>query len=668
MSADIHDILSRYWGYDSFRPLQEDIIRSVLDRRDTLGLLPTGGGKSITFQVPAMALDGVTIVVTPLISLMKDQVDNLRSRGVKAVYLHAGLSRAENRLALDRCRYGKVKLLYVSPEKLQSRRFIDELRDIPVSLIVVDEAHCISQWGYDFRPSYLRIADLRSLAPDAPVLALTASATPEVVNDIMDSLGFKSRNLFARSFARDNISYIVRNGDDKERQLLRVLRGTSGSAIVYVRSRRRTRETAQWLLSEGISADFYHAGLSPEDKEERQNRWKSGETRVIVATNAFGMGIDKPDVRAVVHLDTPSSLEEYYQEAGRAGRDGLPAYAVLLASSVDKGRLTRSIDERFPDKDYCRRVYELAGNFTGVPVGSGYNEVYEFNFPLFCKRFDLRPVPADSALRLLTRAGYIDYVEELNTGSRVIILLAKHELYSLTLQPVVDKVFQTILRTYTGLFSDYVYINETLIARQAELTEQTVYDSLLTLSRLHALHYVPRKSTPYLCYTTARELPRYLTFPRAVYEDMRRRLQLRVEAMKRFAFDSSACRVNTMLRYFGETPTTPCGKCDVCRSRRPNTPHPQSPNTTPANTTSSTAINPTTSTNTANTVPTEGIASPIPTLRESLTYMLSHSPRPISYLIDNAPAPESDVIDTLRSMLDDHTVTTDGLLFTLLHP
>lgn len=632
MSADIHAILSRYWGYGSFRPLQEDIIRSVLDRRDTLGLLPTGGGKSITFQVPAMALDGVTIVVTPLISLMKDQVDNLRSRGIKAVYLHAGLSRAENRLALDRCRYGKVKLLYLSPEKLQSRRFIDDLRDIPVSLIVVDEAHCISQWGYDFRPSYLRIAGLRQLAPDAPILALTASATPEVVADIMDSLGFRQHNLFARSFARDNISYIVRNGDDKERQLLRVLNGTTGSAIVYVRSRRRTRETAQWLMSEGISARYYHAGLSPEEKDERQNSWKSGETRVIVATNAFGMGIDKPDVRAVIHLDTPSSLEEYYQEAGRAGRDGLPAFAVLLASGVDKGRLTRMIAERFPDKDYCRRVYELAGNFTGVPVGSGYNEVYEFNFPLFCKRFDLRPVPTDSALRLLTHAGYIEYIEELTTRSRVIILLAKHELYNLRLDPGVDKVFQAILRTYTGLFADYVYINESVIARHTSLTEQAVYESLLTLNRLHVLHYVPRKSTPYLLYTTSRELPRHLTFPRAVYEDMRRRLELRVEAMKRFAFDSSECRVNTMLRYFGENPVEPCGKCDVCRSRR----HKPSPPVTSG-----------------------------PTLRDSLAYMLSQAPRPLHYLTANAAASEPEVVDALRSMLDDGIITTDGLLFTL---
>ena len=612
--------------------MQEEIIRSVLDGRDTLGLLPTGGGKSITFQVPAIALDGVTIVVTPLISLMKDQVDNLRERGVKAVYLHAGLTRAEHRLALDRCRYGRVKLLYVSPEKLQSPRFIDELRDVTVGLIVVDEAHCISQWGYDFRPSYLKINDLRKRVPSVPVLALTASATPEVVDDIMARLGFRERNLYARSFYRDNLSYIVRNGDDKERQLLRVLNGTSGTAIVYVRSRRRTRETAEWLLREGVSAEFYHAGLSPEEKEVRQNRWKSGETRVIVATNAFGMGIDKPDVRAVVHLDTPSSLEEYYQEAGRAGRDGLPAYAVLLASSVDKGRLTRFISERFPDKEYCRRVYELAGNFAGVAVGAGFNQVYEFNFALFCKRFDLRPVQADSALRLLTAAGYVEFIEELSTQSRVMMLLTKRELYDVRLEGDTDKVFQLILRTYTGLFADYVYINEGVISRRTGLSEQAVYEALLALNRMHVLHYVPRKSTPYLYYPTSRELPRYVTFPRAVYEDMRQRLQQRVEAMKRFAFDSGECRVNTMLRYFGETPAEPCGKCDVCRSRRQLATRP---------------------------------SASVPTLRDSLIHMLSQQPRTLPYLTTTAAAPEQEVIETLRHLLDDGTATTDGLTFRL---
>lgn len=631
MRTAIRDILHRYWGYDSFRPLQEEIILSILNGNDTLGLLPTGGGKSITFQVPALALDGLTIVVTPLISLMKDQVDNLRQHNIKAIYLHSGLSRAENRLAIDRCKYGKVRLLYVSPEKLQSERFVDELRFLDIRLIVVDEAHCISQWGYDFRPSYLRINSLRTLFPDAPILALTASATPEVADDIMTRLQFRSRNLFSRSFSRDNISYIVRNGDDKEQQLLRILNATTGSAIVYVRSRRRTREIAELLTKNGFTADFYHAGLAPEDKNDKQNRWKDDQIRIIAATNAFGMGIDKPDVRTVIHYDLPSSLEEYYQEAGRAGRDGLPSYAVLLASPSDKARLTRRISEQFPPKDLIRRIYELAGNFVEVAVGDGYNQVYEFNFPLFCKQFDIRPTEAHSALRLLTQAGYFEYIEELSTRSRLMVLLTKHELYGIRLDEETDRIFQLILRTYSGLFADYVYISEAVIARRTELSEQSVYEALLRLTRMHVIHYIPRKSTPYLYYTTSRELPRYIELPRSVYEDMRARLEQRISAMKQFAFDTFECRVNTMLRYFGESPLQTCGKCDVCRktariNRQPTTPI---------------------------------------SLHDSLLYMISQQPRSLSYLLANASGSEAEIISTLRQLLDNRSITTDGITYSI---
>lgn len=609
--------------------MQLEIITSILAGRDTLGLLPTGGGKSITFQIPALAMDGLTIVVTPLISLMKDQVDNLMARGIKATYLHSGLSRSEHRLAMDRCRLGRVKLLYLSPEKLQSKNFIEQLRLMDVSLIVVDEAHCISQWGYDFRPPYLRISSLRDVFPQAPVLALTASATPEVADDIMKVLHFRERNMFALSFARHNLSYIVRYCDHKEQKVVDILNAVPGTAIIYVRSRKRTREIASSLQKAGISADFYHAGLAPEDKDEKQNRWKAGTTRVMVATNAFGMGIDKPDVRVVVHHDLPSSLEEYYQEAGRAGRDGLPAFAVIIASRNDKGVLTRRLNESFPPKDYIGRVYELAGNFLDVAVGDGYNNVYEFNFNLFCQRFKLAPVPALSSLSLLTQAGYINFIDEITTRSRVMVLLNKSQLYSLDIPDDTDRVFQLLLRTYTGLFSDYVYISEPLMASRLNMSEETVYNSLLTLSRIHAIHYVPKKSTPYILYTTSREEPKYVKMPKTVYEQQRDRLKRRIEAMKAFTFSADECRVNIMLRYFGEHPVKPCGKCDVCRSnRQTDRQHTDSETTT---------------------------------LRESITYLASQpGGHEITYILSQLSQPRETILLTIRELIDRGELTLNG--------
>jgi len=615
--AEPHYILRKYWGYEDFRPLQEDIITSVLAGRDTLGLLPTGGGKSLTFQVPSMLLPGLTLVVTPLISLMKDQVDNLRDRGIKATYFHAGLTRAEQKLGMDRCRLGKIKILYVSPEKLRSEPFTAQLRQMNVSLIVVDEAHCISQWGYDFRPSYLKIGELRSHFPEVPVLALTASATPEVVDDIMDKLLFRERNVYAKSFARDNLSYIVRNDFDKERQLLRVLGNTVGSAVVYVRSRRRTREIADMLVSSGISADYYHAGLAPEDKNEKQARWKGDEVRVMVATNAFGMGIDKPDVRVVVHFDLPGSLEEYYQEAGRAGRDGKPAFAVLLTAKTDKARLTRMVTDAFPDKELIRRVYEMAGNFVNVAVGSGYDKVFEFNFDLFVKTYDLPPLPARSAMHLLTQAGYFEFIEEVTMQSRVMIIAYKDELYDVRLDDEGDRIFNILLRSYTGLFADFVYVNESLIARRADVDEQKVYETFLALSRMKILQYIPRKTTPYLYYTTSRELPKYVVMPTAVYEDQRRRLEKRIEAMKKFAFAVDECRVSLMLRYFGEKSVSPCGKCDVCRERK----HVR-----------------------INSLSREELES-------SVMYMVSQEPRTVEYLVRESSWRRDDVIECVRRLV-----------------
>ncbi len=621
-------VLKKYWGYDAFRPLQREIIDSVLEGRDTLGLLPTGGGKSITFQVPAMLLPGLTVVVTPLISLMKDQVDNLRQRDIRAVHFHSGLTRRETELNLTRCRLGKAKLAYLSPERLQNDSFMAELRTMTVSLIVVDEAHCISQWGYDFRPSYLKVVRLRETAgEEVPILALTASATPEVTADIMRSLRFREPKVYARSFTRDNLSYIVRYADFKENTLLRVLRATTGCGIVYVRSRRRCREIADLLRREGISAEFYHAGLDPEEKDLRQNLWKEDSVRIMVATNAFGMGIDKPDVRTVVHYDLPSSLEEYYQEAGRAGRDGRESFAVVITSPRDKATLSRRLSESFPDKEFISHVYELAGNFLGVAVGEGYGMLYEFNFDLFCRTYSLPPAPTRSALTLLSRAGYFEYIDETTSRSRLMVIMRKDQLYDLELTPDAEEVFQCVLRNYTGLFADYVYISELVIARSTCLSSERVYQALLYLGRIHAVHYVPRRTTPYIYYSTSRELPKHVIMPLEVYERQRERMALRLEAMKSFAFNTSECRVRGMLRYFGESDAQDCGKCDVCRSRRKSA---DTPETTRS-------------------------------LRESIVYQASREGGcSIETIISNCQGPREQTIQTIRDLADKGIVRIDG--------
>lgn len=572
----MHEILEKYWGYSAFRPLQEDIINSVLNGNDTLGLMPTGGGKSITFQVPALMRDGLALVVTPIISLMKDQVDNLIARHVKATYLHAGLSYTEQRKTIEKCLYGKYKFLYVSPERLASSSFLNHLRHMPVSMIVVDEAHCISQWGYDFRPSFLNIYSIREYFPDVPVLALTATATGQVVTDIVEKLKFKKGyKVFKKSFARNNLSYVVRYSDDKMRQLIHILNSVSGSAIVYVRSRKRCKQISDELVRNGIVADYYHAGLIVEDKENKQNKWKSDEIRVIVATNAFGMGIDKPDVRLVIHFDLPNSLEEYYQEAGRAGRDGKNSWAVALTTHSDQGVLRRHVTDAFPEKEFIKKVYERVGNFLEVAVGEGFEKLYDFNFNLFCQTFKLPILPTHNALQLLTRAGYIEFIEEIETQSRIMILANKNELYDIASEnPNVDRVLQALLRTYTGLFSDYVFINEAVISYRYSISENDIYEALIELNRLHILHYVPRKRTPYVLYTTSREETRYLQFPKAVYEDMRARMEQRVNAVINYAFTDSACREKLLLAYFAEE-SDDCGRCDVCIERKKKLNHTQ---------------------------------------------------------------------------------------------
>lgn len=565
----ILEVLKKYWGYEAFRPLQQDIIESVLAGHDTLGLMPTGGGKSITFQVPTMAIDGMALVVTPIISLMKDQVDHLLERHIKAAYLYAGLTRAEVNRTYDKCLYGNCKFLYVSPERLQSQAFLERLRQMPVRLIVVDEAHCISQWGYDFRPSFLHIAQVRKLFPDVPVLALTATATPVVVEDIQRCLQFKAPNVFSMSFARSNVSYVVRQTEEKIAELIHILRSVPGTSIVYVRSRKRTKQISDELNRAGIHADYYHAGLYVEDKQDKQNKWTTNECRVMVATNAFGMGIDKPDVRLVVHIDIPNSLEEYYQEAGRAGRDCKRSYAVMLVKHTDKRILRRHITEAFPDKDFIRNVYERVGNFLGVSLGEGYQQMFGFNFNLFCRTFDLPVLPTHNALKILTQAGYIDFIEEIETQSRVMIFARKEELYDLdTTTPGADQVLQAILRLYTGLFADYVFINEDVIALRTGLDQETIYKTLLELTRMHILHYVPRKRTPYIIFTTSREEPKYVLIPKTVYEELRDRMTARVEATINYAYSDTGCRELMLLGYFGEKKEDECGHCDLCIDRR----------------------------------------------------------------------------------------------------
>ena len=505
---------------------------------------------------------------------MKDQVENLRARHIKALALHSGLDHDHLIATLDNAIYGQYKFLYISPERLQTEIFLSKLRYMQLSFITVDEAHCISQWGYDFRPSFLRIAEVRKLFPKVPVLALTATATPVVVEDIQRCLQFRETNVFSMSFARSNLSYVVRHTEEKATELAHILRSVPGTAIVYVRSRKRAKQISDELNRLGIRADFYHAGLYVEDKEDKQNKWTTDQCRVMVATNAFGMGIDKPDVRLVVHVDIPNSLEEYYQEAGRAGRDGKRSYAVLLVKHTDQRTLRRHITEAFPDKDFIRNVYERVGNFLGVSIGEGYQQMFDFNFNLFCQTFNLPVLATHNALKILTQSGYIEFVEEIETQSRVMILARKDQLYDLdTTTPGADQVLQAILRLYTGLFADYVFINEDVISYRTGLDQETIYKSLLELTRMHILHYVPRKRTPYIIYTTSREEPKYVLIPKAIYEDLRQRMTDRIEATINYAYSDTGCRERMLLGYFGERLADACGQCDLCIDMRKREDH-----------------------------------------------------------------------------------------------
>jgi len=564
-SSELLATLEKYWGYTSFRPLQEDIIQSIYAGRDTLGLMPTGGGKSITFQVPAMMKPGICIVITPLISLMKDQVDNLRSRGIKATTIYTGMTQEEIGTQLENCIFGNYKFLYISPERLSSSLFIHKLKAMDVNLIVVDESHCISQWGYDFRPSYLSIASIRELLPGIPVLALTATATPEVVDDIQDKLHFQQKNVFKKSFVRQNLSYVVRHADDKQQTLIYLLNKVPGTAIVYVRNRKQTQEIAAMLLQAGISADYFHAGLKRETKELRQNLWKNNTCRVMVATNAFGMGIDKPDVRLVVHWDMPGSLEEYFQEAGRAGRDEKRAYAVMLCNKSEQTKLKKRIADEYPSKEFIIRVYEALCNYFQIAAGFGEYTTHDFSLQDFCTAFKFSFNQASYALKILELSGYIEYVEEPDNASRLIFQVTRDDLYHyLNQDRKTDVILQVILRSYTGLFADYVYIDETLIATRAGITQQEVYDRLITLSKHRIINYVPRKKMPQIIFTRAREEPKYMVIPRYAYEDRKKRDEKRIDKVIEYLDIQHYCRTRLLLQYFGEKSTADCKTCDIC--------------------------------------------------------------------------------------------------------
>lgn len=568
MADQFHKILKQYWGYDTFRPLQEEIINSVASGKDTLALMPTGGGKSITFQVPAMAKPGLCLVITPLIALMKDQVENLRSRHIKAYAIYTGQTSHETSLILDNCTNDpNTKFLYCSPERLGSETFINRVRHMNINLLAIDESHCISQWGYDFRPSYLQIAKIRSIIPDVPVLAVTATATPLVVDDIQERLEFREKNVFKKSFERKNLIYLVREVDDKYKHMLRIIENIPGTGVIYVRNRLKTKEIAEFLQQNGISADFYHAGLTTEMRDSKQDDWKSGKTRIIVSTNAFGMGIDKPDVRFVIHIDLPDTLEAYFQEAGRAGRDEKTAYAIMLYNQSDKKKLHQRISQTYPSIDEIKHVYECLGNYCQVGIGDGAGYSFDFDLAQFAKNFKLNILIAHNSLKLLQQGGYIEYSEETNSTARILFTVDRDDLYNYQItNPSEDNIIKMILRTTTGVFTEYQPINEETLAQKLGYSRQMVYDFILKLARDKIINYIPRTSLPQVYFTENRLSAKDLYFGPDKYLNRKKLYIEKIEAVVRYASDFE-CRVQQLLRYFGAENPPMCGTCDVCRHK-----------------------------------------------------------------------------------------------------
>ena len=570
------DILHKYWGYPDFRGIQREIIESIGAGKDTLGLMPTGGGKSLTFQVPALAQEGVCIVITPLIALMKDQVEHLRHKGIAAAAIYSGMSRDAIVTTLENCIFGGVKLLYISPERISSDLFQIKLKHMKVSFITVDEAHCISQWGYDFRPSYLQIAVIRKLVPNIPILALTATATPDVIDDIQERLGFTEKNVFRMSFERKNLAYVVRQAEDKEAEMVHILQSIPKTAIVYCRSRKRTKEIAQLLMQYGISATWYHAGLEPAVKDQRQSEWQHDKVRVIVATNAFGMGIDKADVRVVIHMDCPSSLEAYFQEAGRAGRDGQKAYAVLLYNGHDNRTLQKRVEDTFPPKEYVQQVYEHLAYFYQIGVDSGEGCTFEFPIDKFCATFKHFPIRANAVLILLQRAGYIDYEPNPDNNARVRFLLRRDDLYRLdSLSEKENDVVISLLRNYGGLFTDYGYVDESYIAQEAGLDRNQTYMVLINLSKKRIIDFIPRKSIPLISYKRDRVDGSDVILDKSVYEERKEQFQKSINSVINYAQNDRVCRSRQLLYYFGEKKSVDCEQCDVCLSHSHHDDHNQ---------------------------------------------------------------------------------------------